>query len=154
MIAVKKHPTDATEALPSRLDRRRRLLAPFAKVPRWLRFRHLEGAAAVEPLFWDREVAYLFGLAAVRQSEWCLAERELTNGNGHTGLSDARCLNLLGVVYEATDRWGLARRCYSRAIRADKRYVPPQINIRRHYELATFGQSMLPISLGTQKDVM
>lgn len=108
---------------------------------------------AVEPLFRDRDSAFSVALAAVRQREWSLAERELTNGNGHRALSDARCLNLLGVVCESTCRWSEARRCYTRAIRADKRFQAPQINICRYYELNTFGRTQLSVRFGDEGDV-
>lgn len=107
-----------------------------------------------EPLFWDRDVAFMFGLAAVNQREWVLAERELTNGNGVRAVSDARCLNLLGVVYETTGRWTLAKQCYGRSIRASRTYPPPQINLRRYYELKTYGRTSLAACLCTQKDVL
>jgi hypothetical protein len=130
-----------------------RLKAGLSKCASLFRSNHIAANKVIEPLFWDRNAAYVIALAAVRQCEWALAERELTNGNGDLALSDARCLNLLGVVYEATGRWTLAHRCYSRAIRSDKRFEAPQVNIRRHYELNTFGRTDLIVRFGDEGGV-
>ena len=43
---------------------------------------------------------------------------------------DAVYLNLLGVTYEGQRNWKVARRCYGKAIGADRRYAPAQQNMR------------------------
>ncbi|HEY1628259.1 MAG TPA: response regulator [Tepidisphaeraceae bacterium] len=62
----------------------------------------------------------------------------------------AEYFNLLGVLYEAQGKWRLARKCYGKAMRADKRYQPAQVNMRRIYELQTFGRSEHAVSLGDE----
>jgi CheY-like chemotaxis protein len=59
----------------------------------------------------------------------------------------AEYFNLLGVLYETQRRWRLARKCYGRAIATDGHYEPSQANMRRLYELHTFGKSSQPIIL-------
>jgi hypothetical protein len=61
---------------------------------------------------------------------------------------DAECLNLLGVIHEMRRQWRFAKRCYGRAIRADRHFEPAQQNMRRMYELETFGSSKLPPTTG------
>jgi tetratricopeptide (TPR) repeat protein len=63
------------------------------------------------------------------------------------GWRDADCLNLQGVVHEMRKQWRLARRSYGRAMRIDRNYLPAQQNMRRLYELNTFGKTRLPIAL-------
>lgn len=60
---------------------------------------------------------------------------------------DAGCLNLTGVVCQARRQWRRARRFYGQAMRADRSYAPAEQNMRRCYELDTFGQTNLPIAL-------
>lgn len=62
----------------------------------------------------------------------------------------AEYFNLLGVLYEAQAKWRLARKCYGKAIAADKHFAPAQTNMRRLYELENFGESEQPISLGDE----
>lgn len=61
---------------------------------------------------------------------------------------DAAYLNLLGILYESRRQWRLARKFYGKAMRADKRYEAAQSNMRRLYELETFGRSAVPVALG------
>lgn len=63
---------------------------------------------------------------------------------------DAAYFNLLGVLYEAQQEWRLARKLYGKAMRLDKQYEPAQINMRRIYELTTFGRSNQPATLGDE----
>jgi hypothetical protein len=67
---------------------------------------------------------------------------------------DPECLNLLGVLHEFRHEWKLARRCYGRAIRADRRYHPAQQNMRRLYELHTFGRCAQRMALGDERPVL
>lgn len=62
----------------------------------------------------------------------------------------AEYFNLLGIVYEAQRKWRLARKCYGKAMRADKRYEPAQLNMKRIYELYTFGRSKQHVVLGDE----
>ncbi len=56
--------------------------------------------------------------------------------------------NLLGVLFEMKNEYGVAKRCYGRAIAIDSQYEPAQQNMRRLYELFQFGSSKEPINLG------
>ncbi|HMB94910.1 MAG TPA: response regulator [Tepidisphaeraceae bacterium] len=62
----------------------------------------------------------------------------------------AQYYNLLGVLYEAQHKWRLARKCYGKAMRADKNYQPAQDNMRRIYELHSLGKSAQSIALGDE----
>ncbi|HZK82233.1 MAG TPA: response regulator [Humisphaera sp.] len=66
---------------------------------------------------------------------------------------DAAYFNLLGILYEAQREHRLARKFYGKAIATDKRYEPAQTNMRRLYELQTFGRTQQPVSLGDEPDV-
>jgi DNA-binding NtrC family response regulator len=59
----------------------------------------------------------------------------------------AEYFNLLGVLYEAQRQWRLARKCYGRAIATESQYQPAQANMRRLYELHTYGKSSQPVVL-------
>jgi len=58
--------------------------------------------------------------------------------------------NLLGILYECRGRKRQARKAYGRAIRANSNYAPAQQNMRRLYELATFGRTWQPVALGDE----
>jgi hypothetical protein len=77
-------------------------------------------------------------------------EAEMLLTSGLLEARDAARLNLLGVVYEKRGRWKEARRFYGRSIRADRAYAPPRENIRRWFELDTFGRSRVSITLGDE----
>jgi two-component system, OmpR family, alkaline phosphatase synthesis response regulator PhoP len=64
----------------------------------------------------------------------------------------AEYFNLLGVLYEAQRQWRLARKCYGRAIATEGKYQPAQANMRRLYELHTFGKSSQPVVLGMETE--
>jgi DNA-binding response OmpR family regulator len=66
---------------------------------------------------------------------------------------DAAYFNLLGILYEAQREYRLARKFYGKAIATDKRYKPAQTNMRRIYELHTFGRSNEPATLGDEPDL-
>jgi len=67
---------------------------------------------------------------------------------------DADCLNLLGAISEALNDWKGARRWYGKAIRADRSHVAAQQNMRRMYELATFGRSREAVALGDERPAL
>ena len=66
------------------------------------------------------------------------------------GQEDASYLNLVGVFNETKRKWRRAKKFYGMAIRADGKYEPAQTNMRRLYELETFGKTALPIALGDE----
>jgi hypothetical protein len=59
-------------------------------------------------------------------------------------------LNLMGVIYESHGDWRRARRFYGKAMRADRDFAPAKQNMRRWYELFTFGRTNLPVALGDE----
>ena len=63
---------------------------------------------------------------------------------------DAPYFNLLGVLYEAQQEWRLAKKFYGKAIRLDRQYTPSQTNMRRIYELETWGRSQHQVTLGDE----
>jgi hypothetical protein len=58
--------------------------------------------------------------------------------------------NLLGIICECRGLNSQARRWYGRAIRADRRYEPAQQNMRRLFELDTYGHCRDSASLGDE----
>ncbi len=66
--------------------------------------------------------------------------------------SDAAYFNLLGLLYETQRRWSLAKKFYGKAIASDRHYPPSQLNMRRMYELTTFGRSDQPAVLGDEDE--
>jgi len=63
-------------------------------------------------------------------------------------------LNLLGVIHEARGEWKPALRCVGKALRRDRQYAPAQQNIRRLYELYTFGHSDVKMALGDERPAL
>ena len=68
--------------------------------------------------------------------------------HGATLAQDPAYLNLLGVVCELRRQWKPARQFYGIAMSLDASYAPAQQNLRRLYELYTFGRTELPLALG------
>lgn len=64
---------------------------------------------------------------------------------------DAARLNLLGVIFEKRGRWAEARRFYGRAMRADRAFEAARQNLRRWFELDTFGRTNFPLLLGDER---
>ena len=56
--------------------------------------------------------------------------------------------NLLGVLYEIRGQKRLARKMYSKAFGAEPGYPPAEVNLRRLYELDTFGRTTQSVDLG------
>jgi hypothetical protein len=96
-----------------------------------------------------RAALLLRACACIHLGDCDQAENLLTSGL--LDARDAACLNLLGVICEKRGRWEEARRFYGCAIRADRCYAPPRQNIRRWFELDTFGQSRVPVTLGDEE---
>ncbi|HWE93064.1 MAG TPA: hypothetical protein VG269_03755 [Tepidisphaeraceae bacterium] len=89
---------------------------------------------------------------AIRLADYDTAELALAAGVG-IWPNVERCaayLNLLGVIREARHDWRDACYWYRRAVMADRRYDPTQQNLRRIYELYTFGKSAEPLALGDE----
>jgi hypothetical protein len=101
------------------------------------------GAVAKDRLATWRELVLGDALLAVCEGDWAAADDALTRGADLTR-GDAACLNLRGVVCEARGQWARARRFYGKAVRADRGYLPAEQNVRRCYELETFGKTRLP----------
>ena len=64
----------------------------------------------------------------------------------------AEYYNLLGVLYEAQGNWRMARKCYSKGMAADRTYAPVEANMRRFYELYTFGETRQSVALGDEPE--
>jgi hypothetical protein len=86
---------------------------------------------------------------ALRRGEWPAAEALLMAAGPVAG-NHAPFLNLVGVVWEVRGDRAAARKFYCKAIRADHKYEPAQQNMRRHYELRTFGRTVQAVALGDQ----
>jgi DNA-binding response OmpR family regulator len=89
---------------------------------------------------------------ALRLADYGNAESLLTKAAERKNKHTAEYFNLLGVLYEAQKKWRLARKCYGRAITADKRCEAAQANMRRLFELQTFGRSTQAVVLGDEPD--
>lgn len=85
---------------------------------------------------------------SMRVADFTSAESLLTRAAETREQQTAEYFNLLGVLYEAQRKWRLARKCYGKAIAADHNYEPSQLNIRRLYELHSFGSSSQNVMLG------
>jgi Flp pilus assembly protein TadD len=95
-----------------------------------------------------RAALLLRASACIRLGDCDQAEMLLTSGLLEA--KDAGRLNLLGVICEKRGRWNDARRFYGRSVRADRSYPPPRENIRRWFELDTFGRSRIPVAFGDE----
>lgn len=60
----------------------------------------------------------------------------------------AEAFNLTGVLFEMKEDYNRAKKYYGQAIKLDKRYEPAQQNMRRIFELFSFGSSTEPVALG------
>jgi DNA-binding response OmpR family regulator len=89
---------------------------------------------------------------SLRLADFTNAETLLTEVAERREQHTAEYFNLLGVLYEAQHKWRLARKCYGNAIAADNHYEPAQANMRRLYELHTFGRSTQAVVLGDEPD--
>jgi DNA-binding response OmpR family regulator len=89
---------------------------------------------------------------ALRLADYSSAESLLEKAADRKNQHTAEYFNLLGVLYEAHHKWRLARKCYGKAISADKRFEPAQANLRRLYEFQTYGRSHEAVRLGDESD--
>ncbi|MFI5380173.1 MAG: response regulator [Tepidisphaerales bacterium] len=90
---------------------------------------------------------------ALRAGNMALAETLLMKAED-LGHEDEAYFNLIGVYYEAGRRWRLAQKFYGKAIKANGKYAPAQQNMRRIYELYTFGRSKEAVALGDEDQFM
>ncbi len=88
---------------------------------------------------------------AMRSDDFTSAESLLMKASDRKEQPTADYFNLLGVLYEVQRKWRLAKKCYGKAMRADKHYEPAQANMRRIYELYTFGRSKQVVLLGDEE---
>ena len=88
---------------------------------------------------------------ALHAADFTQAESLLETAAQRRNQQAAEYFNLLGILYEAQRKWRLARKCYGRAISTDGKYSPSQMNMRRLYELHTFGKSSQPVILDEVK---
>ena len=89
---------------------------------------------------------------ALRLAQYADAETLLMKA-ADLGGDDAAYFNLLGVLYEAHRQWRLARKFYGKAMRADRHFEPAKQNMRRIYELETFGRSIQAVALGDESEI-
>ena len=87
---------------------------------------------------------------AMRREDWCEAEALLMSAGSIAG-DDPAFFNLVGVLWEVRGNRRAAKRFYGRAIHADSRYAPAQQNMRRLYELDTFGRTRQCVALGDER---
>jgi DNA-binding response OmpR family regulator len=87
---------------------------------------------------------------AMRADDVTTAESLLMHAADLAGGRDAPYFNLLGVLYEAQGNWRLAKKFYHKAMRADRKYAPAEHNVRRVYELESFGRTTVPVALGDE----
>jgi DNA-binding response OmpR family regulator len=87
---------------------------------------------------------------ALRSEDFSSAETLLMKAADRKEQHSAAYFNLLGILYEVQHKWRLAKKCYGKAMSADKTYQPAQENMRRIYELYTFGHSKQPVILGDE----
>jgi hypothetical protein len=94
----------------------------------------------------QRLLSFCDALSAICDGRWDEAEETLVR-HCELGSPDASVLNLLGIVHQARQQWKQARRFFGKAMVADRNYAPAEQNLRRLYELHTFGRTNLPILL-------
>jgi K+-sensing histidine kinase KdpD len=93
-----------------------------------------------------RESVLRDALLAICEGDWDAADAALGRAP-EVARADAACLNLRGIVCEARGQWSRARRFYGKAVRAGRGYLPAEQNVRRCYELETFGKTRLPLAV-------
>jgi hypothetical protein len=89
--------------------------------------------------------------AALRDGAVARAEAALMRAAPIAG-DDPAFFNLLGVLHECRGRLRAARKAYGRAIAIDGLHPAAQQNMRRLYELRTFGRTIELVALGDDSD--
>jgi K+-sensing histidine kinase KdpD len=85
-------------------------------------------------------------LLAISAGEWEKAAAALER-EPQIAARDAVCLNLWGIVWQGRGQWRKAGQCYGKAKSVRPGYGPAEQNVRRIYELNTFGRTRLPVAL-------
>jgi len=109
--------------------------------------RHYEEAETRVP----RDFNYYLRCAkrSINQRDFAAAKEQLTQAlrlNPNSPIA----VNLAGVLFEMKGDYEQAKRCYGEAIRLNRHFEPAQQNMRRIYELFTFGSSKEPFNLENQ----
>ena len=107
-------------------------------------------AAAPEPMAWDECAAVARLICALIRGGHYEDARAMLKPCLERCPDHAPFLNLAGAVCEAESDWRMARRYYGRAVAADRRSADAQQNLRRIFELFTYGASREPIALGDE----
>lgn len=89
--------------------------------------------------------------SAIRRGEIDLAEW-LINEHGDEARHSAECLNLLGIVALSGGEWTKALRLWRQAFRANGTYEPVRRNLRRYFELCSFGKTIEALALGDEPE--
>lgn len=131
----------------------RRTARPEVRAPGFLKLlatflrRAASPGAFRRPACHRRDSIILDACVALRRSDpdaayelLCRYERVLT--------CDPAYLNLLGILFELRHDTKTARRFYGLAVCVDRAYAPAQQNLRRIYELETFGRTEQAACLG------
>lgn len=131
---------------PATPDEIRKTVAEVLKTPEPAR----DESVASEP---DRGYAGVLDRVrrAMRLSDFATAETLLMKA-ADLAHQDAAYFNLLGIIYEVRHQWRLARKFYGKAMKANKNYQPAQINMKRLYELNTFGRTTITVAMGGEPD--
>jgi two-component system response regulator (stage 0 sporulation protein F) len=108
----------------------------------------LDSPAPIKPSE-DYENVLMRIRSAMRMEDFANAESLLTKAADRKP-ETAAYFNLLGILYEVQHKWRLAKKCYGRSMRADHNYEPAQANMRRIFELFTFGHSKQTVVLGDE----
>jgi hypothetical protein len=104
---------------------------------------------------WDpqQRAALLHDVCTAMRLGYFAEAQAMLNHEPHA-TSDAACLNLLGVIHELRQQWKLAHKHYRWSVRRDPAYAPARQNIRRLYELETFGRTANGIALGDERPAL
>ena len=105
----------------------------------------------VSPMQLELRRRHALGLArqTLRRGELEEAKRQISRAR-LAGADGAALENVAGVLHECRGEVDEARACYGRAIAICAAYGPAQQNMRRLYELATFGRTSKSVQLGDE----
>jgi len=70
------------------------------------------------------------------------------------GRTDPAYINLGGAIHELHGQWRQAGECYRKALRADRGFSTAEQNLRRLYELTTFGRTALRLVMGDERPAL
>jgi CheY-like chemotaxis protein len=87
---------------------------------------------------------------ALRMADQPTAETLLMRAATVSAGREAPYFNLLGVLYELGRNRRLAKKFYGKAMAADRSYRPAEMNVRRIYELESFGRTAHAVALGDE----